>query len=286
MELLLDAMCNVFGAVLFMAILVGGVSVVSNLMPQSGVDPAQLEQQKQTVKTRRSELELLQQRCAFIESMPRLEDDELKKLPPETDVRKLVICINDLTAELNALQQKLVRQQQRSKYLKSIMADRRSAEKLSEKHAQLQQLCEQTQAAVWDFTSLRQTGELEPWRVLLTSKEIFIIGANKHIHQRSAVGRGVDITVFRDGEADYFYLTGQPGKGIALQDFTLQKLALPSEEQHKYFIEILTGADCTDRASQLIKALRKHDLAYHWRTVPANGATLRSSNRRKYEVAR
>ena len=129
MELLLDAMCNVFGAVLFMAILVGGVSVIRNLMPQSGVDPVQLEQQKQTVKTRRSELELLQQRCAFIESMPGIGEDELKNLPPETDIKKLVSCINDLTAELNDLQQKLVRQQQRSKYLKNIIHDRKSAEK-------------------------------------------------------------------------------------------------------------------------------------------------------------
>ena len=133
---------------------------------------------------------------------------------------------------------------------------------------------------------MQQTDELEPWRVLLTGKEIFIIGDNKAIHQRSAVGSGVDITIYREGEVDYFYLTGQPGKGIALKDFNLQKLALPADKTHKYFVEILADADSIDRAGQLIKALRKQNFSYHWRVVPSNGATLRSSNRRKYEVAR
>ena len=66
MELLLDAMCNVFGAVLFMAILIGGVSVSNHLTGnQDQIDADLIERQRERLKTLESQLKLVDMELAL-----------------------------------------------------------------------------------------------------------------------------------------------------------------------------------------------------------------------------
>ena len=283
LDLLLDAMCNVFGAVLFMAILLGGISTVRHITSQNGVTLEQLQQQQQQIKNLQSSLAEISARCKLLESIPVISND-LPPTAPSEDLPSLLLQVNTLALELDDLQQKLLAERQKASLQPKLAA--RSMEQLTARVQELQDKLSAQAPNTFTPTPPVRTDTLEPWRVLLTKNEIFIIGGNRDIHLKKAVGGNINITSSQDNDTEFFHLTKVIGKGIKLKDFTLQKLQLPNENPGRYFIEILAEGDCIVQTAQLIQALQAENIAYNWRIVPTTGATLRSSLKGNYEVAR
>ena len=292
MELLLDAMCNVFGAVLFMAILIGGISVAENLSDNQEKVPAdKIIQQQERLKTLASQLKVADMELALADNY---RNDNTADQPHLRQTRQLQSQLKDQVHEANLLAEKIDTLKRsylnNAQFLELINPYRQDPanglRKLAEEKAALQAELAKTAAGEFTPPTLQQSATLEPWRLLISSSEIFVLGSNSNIRSGGAKKESVSVKYLNENNYEYFTIKKQPGKGIKLEDFSLRTMELPSDGAEKYFVELLVEPDAVDTAARLIWELRKNQLAYNWRIVSRDGATLRSSTRRSYEVAR
>ena len=289
MELLLDAMCNVFGAVLFAAILIGGVSIARNLaLTEDQVDAAAFAAAQAELQLLNDQLKTVNMECELLNNLPK---NPRTASSLNTSLQKR--C-NDLIRQLNLLASEL---EKLSREVDSMQQDLSLAQKFASNIPQNRQLLlehknqllyqlENSHAAPLEISSLQYTDKLQPWRLLVTSQEIFVIGSNHHIRSRNSIDNAVEIKVFDFNDFDYFQLRKRSGSGIALSDFVLNESTLPPVDNQQYFIEILTEPDAIRECALLLKSLRADRWAYHWRIVPADGIILSTGTGSKYEMVR
>ena len=73
---------------------------------------------------------------------------------------------------------------------------------------------------------------------------------------------------------------------MLLKELSLEKIGITPADSSKYFVEILSEPDAVAAAALLVKTLRQNNIYFAWRTVPANGAVLRTAERGNYEISR
>ena len=291
MELMLDAICNVFGAVLMIAITIGGVSITGKLHKQDSVSTSEQMQKAQ------QELTLLQTQLLNTETELAL----LKKLPlplssntaitgSTAEVQKYNLAVqqaNNLADQIEDLRKQQQILQHKNRLLAT--ADQPGAiSKTQKKIAQLQQSLQKESAALPTLPLLQSNTQLQPWRLLLDEQGLcYLAGSNQAIHSCNPPGNEVSIKRF-EAYGSYFYnLTPIPGRGRKLTGSSTQSPLLPNDGQKKYFIEILCPGKAIAQGSELLKKLRKERYFTSFRIIPDNAAVLRTaSERTDYEMVR
>ena len=275
MELLLDAMCNVFGAVLLTAILIGGAETVKSIANPAGMVDKKLYLQAQ------KELQLLESR----QKMADLEKTMLQALPappaapPDNTEQQLLQHYRQKAAQLNALAQKIESLKQALAQDKALLEFARLPENPAPENSSANELT---------LSGSRRTAGLQPWRLLITPQGIHVIGSNPMIRRGSTRNSAVTIKHFEADKNDFYRITANSAQAIKAEDF---KLDLPREKQDSrhpgYFAELLVHPQASAQAAWIIKNLRHNNIPYHWRFVSHNGALLRTASKgSKYEVSR
>ena len=275
MELLLDAMCNVFGAVLLTAILIGGAETVKSIANPAGMVDKKLYLQAQ------KELQLLESR----QKVADLEKTMLQALPappaapPDNTEQLLLQQYRQKAAELNDLAQKIESLERTAAENKALLEFARLPGNPAPEVPPANELT---------LSGSRRTAGLQPWRLLVTPQGIHVIGSNKMIRQGSNRNSAVEIKHFETAGNDFYRITAKPARAIKAEDF---KLELPEESpelKHPgYFAELLVHEQASAQAAWIIKNLRQNNIPYHWRFVSHNGALLRTATEgSKYEVSR
>ncbi|MBE6379488.1 MAG: hypothetical protein E7047_00990 [Lentisphaerae bacterium] len=288
LDLLLDAMCNVFGAVLFAAILLGGSSVAERLSGNSNmVDKAAFDRLQTELEVTEDQLKALNMEYAILQNLaPVAEAQTQADQQLQQRYRQQTERANALAAELETMQTELdkLRRQQavlqrwqgKSDELSRYLAAEQSKLQTQLKHTDIERV---------KLPELSGVNGQEPWWLLVTSNEIFVIGSNKHVRDLQSSGGGIRINmVSQDGE-DYYKLRKLPGQGIKLNEFDFKKMAMPENQDKKFFPALLCEPDATANCALLIRELRRSQISYFWKIVPGNGAFLRTAREAKYEVA-
>ncbi len=273
MELLLDAMCNVFGAVLLTAILIGGAETVKSIANPVGTVEKKLYLQAA------KELQLLESRQRSAD----LETAMLQALPqppaaPQADpAPELMQKYRQYAAELNTLAEKIESTE------RSIAENKSLLEFIN---TQSDTDLPTPETGVLNLTGSHRTTGLQPWRLLITAQGVYVVGSNTMIRRGSSRDSAVEIKHFESGRNDFYRITPQPGRAVKLQDFRLELPAADNPEHPGYFAELLVQPDAIAPTALLIKNLRQNNIPYHWRIVSGNGALLRTAAGGKYEVSR
>ena len=292
MELLLDAMCNVFGAVLFMAILIGGVSVSNQLAGnQEQVEADLIERQRERLKTLDSQLKVVDMELALQQNA--LPDDDntgiLQKNAQtlQNQFRQQVHSGNLLAEKIENLQNEYIRNQQKLEQLAPYTGDlQNNLQKIAAEKSMLRSALAGTAPTAYTPPSVGSESAFEPWRLLVTAGEIFVLGSNSDIRSGGLKKDSVSINYLHEAGTEYFAIRKKSGKGINLHNFSLRAMELPANDGKKYFVELLVEPDAVAASAKLIWELRQNNLAYNWRIISSDGTTLRSSTGRAYEVAR
>ena len=273
MELLLDAMCNVFGAVLLTAILIGGAETVKSITNPAGTVEKKLYLQA------RKELQLLESRQkiaalekAMLQALPLPPDTASKDTAPE-----LLQQYRKNAAKLNALAQKI------ESLERTVTEDKALLEFASLPPNSSPEVLPTNELAL---SGSRRTAGLQPWRLLVTPQGVHVIGSNSMIRQGSERDSDVEIKHFESGKNDFYRITAKPGRAVRLEKFKLQFPAAADAGQIGFFAELLVQPDAIASSALLISNLRKNNIPYHWCIVSGNGALLRTAEGSKYEVSR
>lgn len=273
MELLLDAMCNVFGAVLLTAILIGGAETVKSITNPAGTVEKKLYWQAQ------KELQLLESRQKIAD----LEKTMLQALPlpPDTTAQdtapELLQRYRQNAALLNAQAQKI-------ESLERAIAEDKALLRFTELDSD--QVVTTPSPNELFLSGSRRTAGLQPWRLLITPQGVHVIGSNSMIRQGSNRDSDVEIKHFESGKNDFYRITAKPGRAVRLEEFQLKFPAAADARQPGFFAELLVHPDAIASSALLINNLRKNNIPYHWRIVSGNGALLRTAEGSKYEVSR
>lgn len=291
MELLLDAMCNVFGAVLFASILIGGMSVSRELAGRGDqVDSeafnamrAQSRLLDEQLKASAMELDMLQ---SLAGDSPAAHVGK-RDLGLQQRAAATVAAANDLALELNDLQRKLSLKRRELLQGRKFQdaADSRTPDDLAAEEKQLEQQLAKVTDRSWALPEKVVDPKLTPWRYLIAADEFFLIGSNAHIRYGRSNNNALEIKRFAYGENEFFRLIKQPGKGIAYSEAELLA-QLENVDRQEHYIELLVEADAVARAAVIVQLLRQNNFLYNWRIVPESGALLRTGKRRNYEMVR
>lgn len=273
MELLLDAMCNVFGAVLLTAILIGGAETVKSIANPVGTVEKKLYLQAA------KELQLLEsrQRIADLESTMLQALPQPPAAPPADPAPELMQKYRQYAAKLNTLADKiesLERSIAENKALLEFVKMQEDTDLISAATGEL------------NLTGSHRTAGLQPWRLLITQQGVYTIGSNAMVRRGSSSDSAVEIKHFESNRNDFYRITPKSGRAVKLQDFQLEFPAADNPKQPGYFAELLVLPDAVAPTALMIKNLRKNNIPYHWRIVSSNGALLRTAAGGKYEVSR
>lgn len=273
MELLLDAMCNVFGAVLLTAILIGGSETVKSI-----VNPVGTVEKKLYLQAAK-ELQLLEsrQRIADLESTMLQALPQPPAAPPADPAPELMQKYRQYAAELNTLADKIESTERSIAENKALLEFVKTQEDTDLIPAATGEL---------NLTGSHRTTGLQPWRLLITAQGVYTIGSNAMIRRGSSRDSAVEIKHFESNRNDFYRIIPKPGRAVKLQDFQLAIPAPDAPEQPGYFAELLVQPDAIIQTALIIKNLRRYNTPYHWRIVSDNGALLRTAAGGKYEVSR
>lgn len=283
MDLLLDAMCNVFGAVLLAAILIGGLSSVKKLAaPSGGIDRKLFEQKSRELQKLQTELETLQLELSILNAIApdapqksaALDQNKLARY------RRQVISANTLADEIES-KQLLLRQKQSDRQLQKKFTEAELDREIKKLAGKLAIAPEPEKLPVKSYTD-----SLQPWRILVKKTHFFNIGSNLMIRRLSPPDNAVKIKSFKLDDEEFFHIRALPEKGVEIDSFDLGKLQIAPGTFDRYFVELLVEYDAVSSAALLVKKLRQNNILYHWRTIPPEGALLRTAQEGRYEVSR
>ena len=284
-ELLLDAMCNVFGVVLLIAIIIGGVTVSNKITDPGMVRVETFKQAEQSAALQSSRLKAARARRDFLQS---LHHNRKTALPPEAidraleqAHRQLVDKVNAQADRIEALHSQLAAEKALTWRLQNSSIKQERA--LIAQYQSALQNAQNSQAMLYGVAA---AGKLTPWRILADKEKFYVIGSNAEIYRGSDRDSQVDIRSFKQGKHRFFRIVKRANKGMLLKELSLEKMGITPADSSKYFVEILSEPDAVAAAALLVKTLRQNNIYFAWRTVPANGAVLRTSERGNYEISR
>ena len=283
MDLLLDAMCNVFGAVMLAAIIIGGTAAGKYLYEKDDTVDIQKFQHAQ------EELRLLDQQIKAVQTEKQLLSTlplaPAKQSPAHArnlrHYRLLAMQANTLADEIESLQRQLAGERTRQMQLKKY-----SLNELQTMLLQVQsELKKPAEKAALKIPARHQSATLQPWRLLVSKQAVYVIGSNRMIRQGIYKNSQVKVTAFQFKGNEFYCIVKRHGHGIDHQQLSFQAIA-PAGDISKYFIELLVEPDAIAQCAWPLRQLRAKQMLYNWRTVPADGAVLRSGKiGGKYEVS-
>ena len=290
MELLLDAMCNVFGAVLFAALLVGGVSIVrqapaaADRVPWEQLRQLQLENSLLDAQLQASTLE-----CSILQNLPQKKTPAGQSTQQQALRRKYqqqVQQANTLAGAVEAAADRLQQKKQQRAWLKKFSAQSQQTVARLERSIDLLQkkLASPPKKSI-TILSAGETDKLRPYRLIVTANKVYPAGSDNDIFGKT-LPDSVKATAFRQGDQEFYLLQPIPGKGINIADLKLDMLKLPADFANKYFIEMAVEPDAIAAAAEILKVIRQGKLLHAWHTVKPGEAFWRTAARSSYEVAK
>ena len=284
-DLLLDAMCNIFGVVLIVAIAIGGVSISQKLSTPDKISRRTMQelQSKCSLQTTqlaaaRSQRELLQELAKKIPATPRQESSYRDLIQLHSHWQEQV---NDLADRIESADRQLAQAQALGERLNNSN-EAQERQLIDHYNKALQQ---QSDSQILTYGKV-QTSSLQPWRVLVDKEKFYIIGTNQDIYRRSSNDdQAVKISSFKQGRTRFFHISKRPEKGIDLREFSCRTTLPPPEKMKDHFVEIFSESDAVASAAFIIGKLRERKILIAWRTVPETGAVLRTAEQGIYEVS-
>lgn len=285
LELLLDAMCNIFGAVLLLAIVLGGVTTGQKLLdPEQYIDAQKLKAAQQELVFLQTQLKNLQLESSLLTSLP----------PPDTATgktdntlqeryRAAAQTANQLADNIERSQQKL-RQLHRERQLLANADRPGSTQALQTEISQLKKSLQQLPGQPGQLPLAVPVKNRQPWRLLLTAQKLFLIGSNQQLRTAADTVGEVTVKRFSAHGHTFYRLNPLPDKGHTAENFQHSLPRLLPDDRQNYFIEILATPDAVALTAQLLEILRQNQWSYFWRIVPDSGAILRTAERSNYEA--
>ena len=284
-DLLLDAMCNVFGVVLIIAIAIGGVAISQKISDPGKVSEAELQDIRSSCALQTSQLAAARTQRELLQNLqPRASHSRGNTEYDQTvnqRHKQLLDQVNDLAERIENTDRQLVKALALEKRLKTSSEEKERAKIAGYRKA----LQKQNNIAISSYG--KTTAEsLNPWRLLVDKEKFYIIGSNQDIYRGSNENSAVVISSFKQGKTRFFHIRKRPEKGIALQDFSCAETLPPPEKMQEYFIEISSEPDAVAAAAFIIGRLRRQNIAFFWRTVPEDGAVMKTAEQGNYEITR
>ena len=284
-DLLLDAMCNVFGVVLLLALVFGGISIANKIsspdkVSRETVEKAQSENTLlvRQLQTARAQKELLQKLSGKTEAD---RGDLAVDKTLEREHRLLLNKVNSLADQIEELDRQLFYEKNYGERLGNS-----SVAQEKDLIAQYNNSLKQNEESGVVLYGSARTKNMQPWRLLVDAEKFYIIGSNRDIYLNNRIGSAVKINSFKQGPHRFFRIEKLPEKGCGLQEFSLEKLALPSGDRAGYFVELLVEPDAVAAAADIIAELRRESILFAWRIISGKSAVLRTAERGDYEVSR
>ena len=291
LELMLDAICNVFGAVLIIAITVGGIAVTGKLLKNnSAITAGQLEKAKMELAAAQTRLDNARTELNMLRNLPLttpLSAAAAIDSEAEQKYNQAVRQANTLADQIENLQLQQQQLLQQISWLQQA-AQPGAAGKLQQQIDQLQNSLQKAAAELPELPLVLPSGQLQPWRLLLDARgNCYLVGDNQAIHNCQSPGNEVAIKRF-EAYGNYFYhITPQPGRGRGIQYWSQHQVPLPEAGADKYFVELLCDENAVAAAAELLQQLRSRQYPVALRLIPAGGAVLRTAGERsQYEVVR
>lgn len=288
MDLLLDAMCNVFGAVLFLAILLGGIKIASDMQNDSGtVSRAEYDKLAARQALLKDQLHAAEKEYTLLAALSIPQDVQQLKIDPKLleNYQKQTAKVNALADRIEHTQKQLAAAQKRLKIKQYLSKNPGKAQaELDSEIARLQKLLAEIPAEKIAEQIITRSNTKQPFRILLTCRKVYLIGSNRDIRLGSSNDSDVTIKLYRRDASELFHITKRPEKGIKLENFSLDMLPFSPEEYKDHFVEILVEDDAIAQTAVLLKLLRSRNISYNWRTVSRYGANLHSQTGAVYEV--
>jgi len=285
LDLLLDAMCNMLGGVIFLALFAALLLSVP--------EP---EQVRETAATERSEQELLMSMTALRE-----RGDLLRALQPEHEAvaetateRQLLDACGQVEKEYRALLAELHRRRseheragrerrQHEEFQQRTPAEReRELARLRNANAQLRREIAALPAKPWVFAPGSRS-ELAPWRLILADGRLYRLGDNAAV--RGGGSEEVRTEAVRYAGREYWMLRLEPGKGVLREDFDWRAWseAVPRD---RYFVELLTFPGDIAGAAAVREEVRRLGFRQNWRVRSPETLALAARKEGVYEAGR
>ena len=286
LELLLDAMCNVFGVVLLAAIFIGGAATYKRLTaPGETVERKVFEQLaneyvmlQQETENAVLEINILSAFSSTAESSARQPDDE-KSVEL---CRQQAQCANELADRIETAQKNVNQLKKDLAFLEKV-----KMETLDAKINELAGKSAGTDGAAVNAAPVRiDAGKLRPWRVIVSSGKLYNVGNNAMIRRTGSVSGDVKIKSFRLDGMEFYRVEKIPEQGVAVENFNLEYLQIPENEKERCFIEIMAEDNAVSPSALVLHKVRSGNYFYNYRVIPQNGVILRTDAGGKYEVAR
>lgn len=297
LDLLLDAMCNMFGGIMFIALL---VVVIAAAAPARR--PAQPLPDRAAALRK---LRLLSDRTAAL----RKQNELSRRLAPAADrtaasdgegpaeaeaeavarYRALERQCRGLATELRQLRSANRQQGDRNREKADYAAwpeARKPAEieRLKAHNARLRGEIAALPMEAWVFAPPEKT-DLRPWRMILAGNRLYPVGDNAAVRRGGGPDSPVAIAYRRYDRTDYWQLAPRPGRGIPLAEFDWRKWAAAVSPQ-RYFPELLTDPGDLAGAAAVRRELRRLGYRQNFQVRRPEELVLAAREGEDYEASR
>ena len=286
LELLLDAMCNVFGVVLLTAIFIGGAAAFKRLTAPDGTVERKVFEQlaneyvmlQQETENAILEINISSALANTTKSPAVLPDDEKSAEFCRRQAQKA----NELAGRIENAQKKVDQLRKDFAFQKkvSIKTLDSKIKALAEKIAD-----PDNSAGVKELPVRIDAGKLQPWRVIVSAGKLYNAGSNAMIRRTGSASGDVKIKSFRLDGMDFYRLEKVPERGVVIEKFALEYLQIPENEKGRYFIEIMAEDNAVSASVPVLHKVRSGNYFYNYRVVPQNGVILRTDAGGRYEAA-
>lgn len=284
-DLLLDAMCNVFGVVLLIALVFGGISISRKISSPDKISRETLQKAQSESALLNSQIRAAQAQRELLQKLSGKSNAGQSELAVdktlEREHRLLLDKVNGLADRIEELDRQLFYEKNYGERLSNS-----SVAQEKDLIAQYNNSLKQNKDSRMVLYGSARVNKLQPWRLLVDAEKFYIIGSNRDIYLNNRIGSAVKINSFKQGPHRFFRIEKLPEKGCGLQEFSLEKLALPSGDRAGYFVELLVEPDAVAAAADIIAELRRENILFAWRIISGKSAVLRTAERGDYEVSR
>ena len=283
LDLLLDAMCNMLGGVIFLALFAALLLTLPAPEKERGAKPDS-----------RSEAELaqslaaLRERAAFLRALrPETETEEEagaeRRLRDEcagaeAEYRTLL----DRRRRRQAARERAARERQLREDFLALSPAERECElaRLRDENLRLRREIAALPAKPWVFAPTTRSA-LQPWRLILADGRLYRLGDN------AAVRRGGSAEVRAEGlrrnGQEYWMLRVEPGKGTPCADFPWEAWS-ETVPRERYFIELLVLPGDVAGAAAVREELRRLGFRQSWRVRNVENLALTARKGGVYEA--
>ena len=287
LELLLDAMCNAFGGVMFIAILVIVIAreQPTEADPQTAAADYQhvVNELKRQIERLDLELNALYERRQEREKLLEKYEDQ-----PNGELVPTYLALETERTQLNnklerTLEQHEFQQERTAEYIqKQIEIEKRIAE-LEQQNQQLQQSLETStdhleqmrvilnepirsrQTLDVNFATLRTSGGLRPFFIIVEAGRVYRI-SSYHQSPTAAPQWSDDVTYSFQKSKSLYTFTPRPGKAFVIETATKSALKryFSPVAQNQYFVGALVKNDSFEEWLSLKKTLEEDGFRYDW----------------------